>query len=74
MRSRMLGETRTLPMPDVAGWTEDERLTAMQAVRDQYANNGWTIVSEKRVHNDTFDKKGQRTTWVFVSQQQHGDP
>ena len=62
-------ETRTLPMPDIAGWTEKERLAAMAVIRDQYTKNGWTIVSEKRVRNDTFDKKGQRTTWVFVSQQ-----
>ena len=65
-----MSEKRTLPMPDVAGWTEPERLAAMQKVRVQYAENGWTIVSEKRVHNDAFDAPGQKTTWMFVSQQE----
>lgn len=58
--------THTMPTPAVAGWTEEERLSAVADVRAEFATKGGTVISERRKRNTAFDRTDERTTFEFV--------
>lgn len=62
----LLETTHVVPMPAVAGWTEDQRLDYMEAHRKIMARRGGRIVKERRVRNTAFDNRGEKTSWEFV--------
>ena len=71
----MSGQTQAListdhlvPMPTLAGWTEERRLAEMASIRAQIAATGGTITTERRTRNTAFDEPGEKTTWAFTVQ------
>lgn len=66
MSVRVLEETRVVPMPAVAGWTEAGRLAHMARIRESVAEAGAVIVKERRFRNAAFDRSGERSSWEFV--------
>lgn len=60
MDTEFLGGTVTLPTPFM---TEECRLARLEEERQKLRAMGMMIISERRVRNPAFDKKGERTTF-----------
>lgn len=59
-------ETRLLPTPRVAGWTEEGRELRAAKVRAEFVKAGGVVLSQDRIRNRAFDKRDERTTFKFV--------
>jgi hypothetical protein len=61
----LLQTDHIVPMPDLAGWTEEKREAEKARIRADIAGQGGRIWRERLTHNAAFDERGHRTTWVF---------
>lgn len=64
--STLLSTEHVVPMPAVAGWTEEKRRTQLQALRVAFEKHGGRVISERRIRNTAFDERGEKTTTKFV--------
>jgi len=61
----LLSTDHIVPMPALAGWTEEKRTAEMTRIRADIAAQGGVITVERRIRNTAFDDRGQRTSWTF---------
>jgi hypothetical protein len=55
--------TAVVPAPFI---TEEARAERVEAARREIVLDGYLITREKLVHNNAFDKRGEKTTTEFV--------
>lgn len=65
-RTQLIQTEHMVPAPDVAGWTEATRLAEFERLRAVLRDDGGLIIAERRIRNDAFDKRGERTTLLLT--------